>query len=145
MAHDSDLDELADRVLESVSMLVRRVRQCASDDDLRLPERSALSKLDRGGPATSAELARLEQISPQSMGATLSALEARGLVGRTSDPADGRRVVLSLTAAGRSVLRRRRGRRSRLVADAIGAELTRAEAARLAAAAPLLERVAHAL
>ena len=37
-------------------------------------------------PATPGELAKLEQISPQSMGATLASLEARGLVQRRPDP-----------------------------------------------------------
>ena len=50
-----------------------------------VPETSALARLDCHGPAASSELARSEQISPQSMGATLSALEARGLVTRDPD------------------------------------------------------------
>jgi DNA-binding MarR family transcriptional regulator len=57
-----------------------------------VPETSALARLDRNGAATSSELARVEQISPQSMGATMSALEARGLVARDPDARDGRRV-----------------------------------------------------
>jgi len=69
-----------------------------------LPESSALTRLDRGGPATASALAKLEQISPQSMGATLGALEARGLVERRPDPADGRKSLLTVTAAGRGLL-----------------------------------------
>jgi DNA-binding MarR family transcriptional regulator len=49
-------------------------------------------------------LARAEQISVQSMGATLGPLEARGLIKRQSDPADGRRAVMSVTEAGLSAL-----------------------------------------
>src|ERR1700685_3587597 len=77
----------------SIGLLVRRLRPAKAEGGLTMPETSALSRLDRGGPATSSALARQEQISPQSMGATLAALEARGLVERRPDPADGRRSV----------------------------------------------------
>ena len=45
-----------------------------SSDELTLAESSALSRLERGGPATSSDLARLDRISPQSMGVTVAAL-----------------------------------------------------------------------
>jgi DNA-binding MarR family transcriptional regulator len=110
-----------------------------------LPESSALVRLDRGGPTTPSELAKLEQISPQSMGATLAALEARGLVERRPDPRDGRRVVLSVTEAGRDVLLDKRNARARQLAQALSAGFTPAELRQLMAAAPLLERLAQSI
>ena len=68
-------------------------------------------------------LAKLEQISPQSMGATLGALEARGLVERHRRPRDGRRVVLSVTEAGLQVLRNRRNARTERLAQALAARV----------------------
>jgi DNA-binding MarR family transcriptional regulator len=62
------------------------LRQAQIEGEQTLPELSALLRLDRGGRATAAALARAEQITPQSMGATLAALEARGLVAREPDP-----------------------------------------------------------
>jgi DNA-binding MarR family transcriptional regulator len=115
------------------------------DGDLTLPESAALVRLDRGGPTTSSALARLEQISPQSMGATLAGLEARGLVERQSDPSDGRRAVLSVTEAGRQVLRDRRNAHTELLAQALADGFTSTELDALAAAAPLLERLAERL
>jgi DNA-binding HxlR family transcriptional regulator len=53
---------------------------------------SPLARLDRGGPATSSELVRQEQISPHSISATLSGFETRGLIGRQPDPDDRRRL-----------------------------------------------------
>ena len=93
--------EVAAALRMSIGLLLRRMRQVRVEGELTVPETSALTRLDRSGPATSSALARLEQISPQSMGATLAALEARGLVERHPDPQDGRRVVLSVTEAGR--------------------------------------------
>ena len=58
----------------------------------------------------SAELARLEQITPQAMGNILSGLESRGLVERGADPHDGRRIIMSLTDAGHEMLRHKRDR-----------------------------------
>ena len=145
MPDDPDAIDVADALLSSVSLLVRRLRHLRSDDTLTMPERSALSRLDRGGPATSAQLARAGQISPQSMGSTLSALTTRGLVQRDRDPVDGRRVVLSLTREGTQLLRSKRSTRSRQLATALGTEFTPAELRRLMAAAPLIERLAHSV
>ena len=114
-------------------------------DELTLSESAALARLDRGGPATAAALARVEQISPQSMGATLAALEARGMVTRTDDPDDGRRVILSLRQAGLQVLRDRRNARTERLAEALSSGFTRAELEQLMAVAPLLERLAQSI
>src|ERR1700727_1141223 len=100
MSEDPDVGQVAAALRVSIGLLLRRLRQVQVEGELSLPESSALVRLDRGGPTTPGELAKLEQISPQSMGATLAALEARGLVERRPDPQDGRRGLMSLTAAG---------------------------------------------
>jgi DNA-binding MarR family transcriptional regulator len=140
-----DAVEAADALLASVGLLVRRVRQLPGDDALTMPERSALSRLDRDGPASSAELARAAQISPQSMNATVAALTKRALVQRERDPGDGRRVVLSITDEGLRLLRAKRSTRSQQLAAALAGEFTSAELARLMAATPLIERLAHSI
>jgi DNA-binding MarR family transcriptional regulator len=130
----------------SMSQVMRRLRQTPpASDDLTTPETSALSKLDRGGPRTSAELARLEQISAQSMGATLSALADRGLIERSPDPQDGRRVTISINDAGRGVLRERRSARTQQIAAGLARGFTPAELRQLTAVAPLIERLAQQL
>ncbi len=129
----------------SIGLLLRRLRQVPTSDELTLSESAALARLDRGGPATAAALARLEQISPQSMGATLGSLETRGLVERAPDPEDGRRVILSATDAGVQVLRDRRNARTERLAQALSSGFTRAELEQLMAVAPLLERLAQSI
>ncbi len=141
-----DVGEVAAALRDSIGLLRRRLRQVKAErGDLTLPESAALVRLDRGGPTTSGALARQEQISPQSMGATLAGLEARGLVERQPDPHDGRRVVISVTDAGRQVLRDRRNAHTELLARALADGFTAAELDVLAAAAPLLERLAERL
>jgi DNA-binding MarR family transcriptional regulator len=129
----------------SIGLLLRRIRQIPTGDELTLSESAALARLDRGGPATAAELARAEQISPQSMGATLSALQERGLIAKAPDPADGRRMILSVTAAGLELLRHRRNRRTEELARALSHGFTTTELEQLAVAAPLLERLANSI
>jgi DNA-binding MarR family transcriptional regulator len=142
---DLDVNEIAAALRESIGLLLRRLRQEQVEGELTLPESSALTRLNRGGPATSSALAKQEQISPQSMGATLAALEARGLVERHPDPADGRRVVLSVTSAGHQVLQDKRNARTQQLAKALSAGFTPAELAQLWAVAPLLERLAQSI
>jgi DNA-binding MarR family transcriptional regulator len=139
------VEDVAAALQLSVGLLRRQLRQVPIEGELTLPETAALARLERGGPTTASALAKLEQISPQSMGATLGALEARGLVERNSDPQDGRRVVLSITAAGLEALRVRRNARAEQLARALSAGFTRSELKQLMAAAPLIERLAHNL
>ena len=129
----------------AIGLLFRRMRQAQLPGELTLAETWALKRLDHGGPATGSELAKQDKISPQSMGATLAVLEQRGLIERRRDPADGRRVVLSVTAAGHQLVNDRRGARTEQFAAALRAAFTAAERDQLLAAAPLLERLAEKL
>ena len=141
----SELEEVADRLRLGIGLVVRRIRQLHEQADLTLPESAALGRLERGGPATSSDLARQEQISPQSMGATLAALEGRGYWSAQRRP-------------GRRPPRRAHPHRGGLPRCATAAapapsgsprrladRFTPEEVATLRAAAPLLERLAERL
>jgi DNA-binding MarR family transcriptional regulator len=129
----------------ALGRVVRRLRQGHVPGDLTLSESSALSRLDRDGPATPGELAVGERVRPQAMCTTLAALERRALVTRAADPGDGRRVVMSATEAGRQLLVDRRTARAERMARALAAGFTAEEQRRLADAAALLDRLAAAL
>jgi DNA-binding MarR family transcriptional regulator len=142
MASEATVGEVVKVLGGSFGLLARRMRQTMPlEGDLSWAEASALARLDKDGPTTSAELARLEQIRPQSMGTTLSRLESRGLVERGADPGDGRRVVFSITAAGRQE-RRDRGDARTGQLGVLLAEFAPSELEQLMAAAPLIERLA---
>lgn len=140
-----DVEDLAAALQDSIGLLARRLRQAPTPGELTLPERSALSRLDRGGPVTPAELARAEQITPQAMATTIGALEQRGLVGRRNDPHDGRRIIMSVTESGREMLRRKRAARAQQLSATLADGFTASELAVLAAAAPLIERLAEGI
>lgn len=143
MVEGRDVGEVAAALHTSLGLVLRRLRQLKGEGGLTVPEATALARLDRLGPMTPTELARVEQISPQSMGATLATLERRGLLERRPDPADGRRAVMSLTGLGAGMLRERRDERTERLAKALADGFSPAELDHLVAAAPLLERLAE--
>jgi DNA-binding MarR family transcriptional regulator len=143
MLVDQEAEEVAAALYLSVGLFKRRLRQMPAEGELSLPESSALRRLERGGPATVTALAKADQISVQSMGATLSTLQARGLIERHPDPADGRRSVMSVTAAGLVALSDKRNARIAQLAQVLTARFTPAELGQLRAAAPLIERLAE--
>ena len=145
MVESVDVAAVAGELRIGVGLLIRQLRKLQLDDDLATPELAALARLDRGGSMSAAELARLERISPQSMGATLAKLEARGLVERTADEHDRRRIILSITAAGRSIFVARRSARDVIIERALASELNEHELRQLQAAVPYLERLARRL
>lgn len=59
-----------------------------------------------GGPLTQRELASRVQVEDQTMSRTLERLERSGFVERHRDPGDRRRLLVSLTDAGRESFRR---------------------------------------
>ena len=63
-----------------------------------------LAALAEGGPASQADLGRRTTIDRSDIVAALNELAERGLVERSPDPADRRRNVITLTAAGRRQL-----------------------------------------
>jgi DNA-binding MarR family transcriptional regulator len=79
------------------------------------------------------------------MSTTLAGLEDRHLVARAGDPADGRRVLMSATDAGRPLLVDRRGAKAARMAQALATGFNAEEQQRLADVIPLLERLAAML
>lgn len=125
-----------------VGRIARALRQAHTVGDLTHSEASTLARLDRGGPASPGALAEEERVSPQAMATTLGALEAKGYVERRSDPTDGRRAIMSLTKLGAEVRRGRRTESARRLEHGLATALNEAELRRVAAALPLLDRLA---
>ena len=145
MPNEPDPLEVAAALYVSISLFLRQLRRSPVQGELTPPEISALERLDRAGSATPSRLAAAEQITPQAMGATLGELTRRGLAERRSDPADGRRVVVSLTEAGRRFVRNKRTARTEQLAKALSDRFTPGELEVLRAAAPLIERLGRSL
>ncbi|WNI22679.1 MarR family transcriptional regulator [Streptomyces sp. ITFR-16] len=138
---DPTAEEVANHLAAAVGRLLRRLRSSSSESLLTPTQRSVLARLDDGGPTTTADLARAEFVRPQSMRLTLGALEGQGLVERSPDPADGRKSVMSITEAGRTMLAEVRAAKRNWLAEAIAAELDGAERRTVAEATALIERL----
>jgi DNA-binding MarR family transcriptional regulator len=89
-------------------------------------------------------LAAAGSVRPQSMGATVAALEDLGHVRRAPDPSDGRQSIVSVTPTFETLLRDGRAARQDWLIGALQNTLTPAEQAQLAAAVDLLKRVIDA-
>ncbi|SED31461.1 DNA-binding transcriptional regulator, MarR family [Amycolatopsis tolypomycina] len=126
-----------------VGQLHRRLRHVDNAGILTLSQSAVLHRLHREGPATQGELAAAEHVRQQSMAATLGVLDELGYLARTPDPADRRRVVISLSEAGRDTVRGIQQHRDEWLAQALLDELSPAELDAVTRALPLLQRVAE--
>jgi DNA-binding MarR family transcriptional regulator len=126
-----------------VGQLHRRLRQVDNAGILTPSQSAVLNRLHRAGPATQGELAAAEHVRQQSMAATLGVLDELGYLARTPDPADRRRVVISLSEAGTDTVRGVFRHRDEWLAQALVDELSPTELEAVTRALPLLQRVAQ--
>lgn len=101
---------------------------------------STLGSLLRAGPLRLTALAERESVTQPAMTGLVTRLEAAGLVARTSDPRDGRAVLVTLTDAGRALIERRRSSRAAALQELLD-QLNPDERAAVAAAIPALQRL----
>ena len=131
--------ELAVRLRLAITRTSRRLRQEAGTA-LSPSQSSALASIDRHGPLTPSELAERERIQRPTVTRLLVRLEAAGLIARAADPADGRSSLITVTPAGRDLLRQLRLRKDAFLARRLE-ELDAEERATLDRAAAILERL----
>ena len=134
----TDID-LAARLRLAVIRTARRLRQEAGTD-LSPSLTAALATIDRHGPLSPSGLAEIERVRRPTATRMVARLEDEGLVLRTADPADGRVSVVTASAAGRTLLKRIRGRKNAYLARRLR-ELPPDEVADLERAAAILERL----
>lgn len=125
------------------SRLRRRLRELAGDEDLTPSQSAVLSRLDKQGAATASDLAAGERVRPQSMAATVAALDRLGFVERRPDPEDGRRQLLSLSAEGRERLQGDRQARQEWLARTLQERCTEEQRRTIIEALALLDGIAQ--
>jgi DNA-binding MarR family transcriptional regulator len=133
---------LASELRILISQLRHRLREQTNPGDFTFSQTSVIIRLERDGPATVSALARAEGVRQQSMGATISTLEAAGLVKGSPDPADGRQTILSLTDACLEMIRASRVAKEDWLFHVIQTKLSLAEQEQLATDLELLKRIA---
>lgn len=138
--------ELARDLRLAVGRFSRRARRLFVEggQGLGFLELGILDRIHRDGVSSPGRLSQGEGVTGPAVAETLRRLESDGFVGRTRDPDDGRRVVVTLTDAGRASLDDRDRAVLGRIQDAL-ARLDDDERAALAAVLPLLEKVASDL
>jgi len=139
---------LASALRISVSRLARRLRAERAAHGLPVlselsdTQMGALATLEHHGAMTPGELADHEKVQPPSMTRVIAVLEQHSLVTRAAHPKDKRQVMLTVTDAGRDLVRQSRRVREAWLAKRLR-ELTPEERAKLRAAAPILEKLSQ--
>jgi DNA-binding MarR family transcriptional regulator len=122
--------------------LARRLRQSPRSASETWTGLMALGVIQRGGGhATPTQIAAELELR-SNLAQLLRELDERGLIRRTPDGADRRKVRISLTEAGLALVTEARATRDDWLAGAMAACLTKDEQAQLIAAGDLIRRVA---
>jgi DNA-binding MarR family transcriptional regulator len=137
VAVERDLSGLAAHLRLVITRTARRLRQHAGTD-LGPSQLSALASVERHGPLTPSELARIERIQRPSATRIVARLEAAGLVERVADPADRRSFTVGLNGDGRALMNKLRTRKNAYLARRMRG-LDEADLATLDRAAEILE------
>jgi DNA-binding MarR family transcriptional regulator len=136
------LDQVADTLLPRASLLTRLLLR-HGDRQLTRGEAGVLGTLCER-PRRITELAESEALAQPTVTQLVARLEERGYVGRTRGEDDGRVVLVTLTADGRSTLEAFRAQHRGLMREHI-AEMSDDEVAALVAATEALNRLIERL
>ena len=123
----------------AIARTARRLRQEAGTD-LSPSLSAALNSVERHGPLTPSELADRERVTRPTATRVLARLEEAALIARIADVSDRRSSLVSVTPAGKALLRTSRTRKDAWL-DRRLHTLSPAERATLAEAAAILERM----
>ena len=128
MKKHPDLERSLSELTQAIGLVVRRVRAATGNQELSLSESAVLGRLARGGPSTTAELARAEAVKPQSM--------------RKPHPTDRRQIHIQLTAQGAATRQRFKDAKHTWLAQVVS-ELDPRDQETLFAAGEILKRLAE--
>jgi DNA-binding MarR family transcriptional regulator len=134
-------DAIVEQLMDVMVGLKRRARADDAGQTLPYPQHAVLKRLETGGPATTADLARAELVTPQAMGGLVATLEEAGYVTRKDDATDARRRLVALTPAGKKGLAANRAARHRWLANLVAEQFDADEQRTLAAALALLGKL----
>jgi DNA-binding MarR family transcriptional regulator len=113
-------------------------------DSLSITETNTLSYLYKQGTMFPSELADINKIKKQSMSQVLNHLEELKMIKRVVLKEDKRKTAITLTESGKKMVEKSRYERDEWLAGAIGEMLSEKDVKALAAAIPLLVKIADA-
>jgi DNA-binding MarR family transcriptional regulator len=125
----SDRDiEVAAALRTVIHRLVKLLRRETHEKGpFSLTERSVMGSLYQLGDQPPSTLAQLEKVTSQSMSQIISHLDEAGMIHKTPSGEDKRKVLLSLSPAGRSYVEDARDRKQEWLAHALQRKVSPAE------------------
>lgn len=141
-ASDDSLHLTATDLRMATFRLARRLRCARAADMMSDTQLAVLADLRMNGRRTISTLAERERVTAPSMTSIVNGLEEQGLVARTPDADDRRRVQVDITPAGVEIVAETIRRRDVLLADMLReVDYTEEELATLREASALMRRV----
>jgi DNA-binding MarR family transcriptional regulator len=138
-----DLATLLMDIAPAITRIIRDERRKQRGIDLSIPQFRTLGRLDREPGSSLNDIADFLGLTPPAASRLVDGLVARGLVTRSLDPGDRRRLMLRVTPAGATLLDQASAAARAHLADLLSA-LTPDEQARVAEAlaqlAPIVRR-----
>jgi DNA-binding MarR family transcriptional regulator len=132
------------RLRQALGRLAQRLRAGDGGFGLTPTQASLLFTVSRTGPIGLSDLARREGLHPTQVSRSVGALESRGLLRRSVDPADRRAASVETTAQGARLLRRLRDARTDVLRAQVE-QLGAGDVRRLEDALPVLEAIVERL
>jgi DNA-binding MarR family transcriptional regulator len=134
--------ELATGLRTTVSRLIKLLRrETRNDAQLSLTERATLGLLYPDNRLAPSDIARTEKVTTQSMSQVISHLAELNYIHRNPSEEDKRKVLLSLTAAGREYVEQLRRDKQEWLAGALRERTTPQEKATLAEALKIIDKL----
>jgi len=133
---------LAAGLRTTVSRLIKLLRrETRNDAQLSLTERATLGLLYPDNRFAPSDIARTEKVTTQSMSQVINHLAELNYIHRNPSDEDKRKVLLSLTAAGREYVEQLRRDKQEWLAGALQERTTPQEKATLAEALKIIDKL----
>jgi DNA-binding MarR family transcriptional regulator len=127
LVSDRDI-EVAAALRTVIHRLVKLLRRETHEKGpFSLTERSVMGSLYQLGDQPPSTLAQLEKVTSQSMSQIISHLDEAGMIRKTPSGEDKRKVLLSLSPAGRAYVEDARDRKQEWLAHALQKKVSPAE------------------
>ena len=134
--------DLATRLRSEMYRLVKVLRKETRNDELlSLTERSTLALVYQYTEILPGELALLEKVTTQAMSQIINHLSELGLILKTPSEADRRKVIVTLTDAGKKLVRQRQAEKQEWLNRRIAETLSVKEKQTLADAIHILTKL----
>jgi DNA-binding MarR family transcriptional regulator len=134
--------QVAATLRTAIHRLVKLLRrQTRNDAQLSLTERSTLGLLYNEGQLAPSDIARTEKVTTQSVSQVINHLAEAGYIERTPSDDDKRKVLLSLTPAGRAYVEQSRHDKQEWLARALHERTTAEEKEALLKALQILAKL----